>query len=164
MAKEKQKKVKKGKRGKQPAAALPILPLTGDPTYADGTPLDNINYLEAKLILKPEPFTSVEAFRDFGKMVQKIAKKTGVGYIANPESQRRPQIREITFGDTRTSGCTTMRSFCEAGFVMSMASPSATLRLSSSSGIPMQRRRPSSTCGRKLPASTGSNSKRKRCR
>jgi hypothetical protein len=100
VAKQKQKKEKKGKSGKQPAAALPILPLTGDPTYPDGTPLDNINYLEAKLILKPEPFTSVEAFRDFGKMVQKIARKTGVGFIADPETQRRPQIREITFGDT----------------------------------------------------------------
>ncbi len=100
MAKDKQKKEKKDKLAKRSTAAVPLLPLTGDPTYADGTPLDNINYLEAKLILKPEPFTSVEAFRDFGKMVQKIAKKTGVGYIADPESQRRPQIREITFGDT----------------------------------------------------------------
>ncbi len=101
VAKAKQKKEKKGKRRKRPAAALPILPLTGDPTYADGKPLDNINYLEAKLILKPEPFTSVEAFRDFGKVVQKIARKMGVGFIADPETQRRPQIREITFGDTQ---------------------------------------------------------------
>jgi hypothetical protein len=42
----------------------------------------------------------VEAFRDFGKLVQKVAKKTGVGFIPDPESGRRPQIREITFGDT----------------------------------------------------------------
>jgi uncharacterized protein (UPF0303 family) len=77
-----------------------LTPLTGDPTYADGTPLDSINYLEAKLILKPEPFTSVDAFRDFGKIVQRMAKKCGVGFLADPETQRRPQIREITFGDT----------------------------------------------------------------
>jgi hypothetical protein len=77
-----------------------LAPLTGDPTYADGTPLDSINYLEAKLILKPEPLTSVDAFRDFGKIVQKMAKRCGVGFIADPESQRRPQIREITFADT----------------------------------------------------------------
>src|SRR5215469_18629528 len=74
--------------------------LTGEATYADGKPLDNITYLEAKLILKPDPFTSVDAFRDFGKLVQKVAKRTGVGFIFDPEISRRPQIREITFGDT----------------------------------------------------------------
>jgi hypothetical protein len=74
--------------------------LTGEATYADGVPLDNITYLEAKLILKPDQFTSVESFRDFGKVVQKVAKNTGVGFVVDPESGRRPQIREITFGDT----------------------------------------------------------------
>jgi hypothetical protein len=74
--------------------------LTGEATYADGKPLDNINYLEAKLILKPDPFTSVDAFRDFGKIVQKMAKRTDVGFTADPNSNRRPEIREITFGDT----------------------------------------------------------------
>ncbi len=101
MAKDKHKKdnkARKGTLGKQ--AASPAVTLTGDPTYGDGTPLDNINYLEAKLILKPDPFTSVEAFREFGKIAQKVARKMGVGYIADPETQRRPQIREITFGDT----------------------------------------------------------------
>ena len=82
------------------AAAPPSVSLMGGATYADGTPLDNITFLEAKLILKPEPFTSVEAFRDFGKIVQKIAKRTGVGYVPDPGSQRRPEVREITFWDT----------------------------------------------------------------
>jgi len=104
------KKDKKGKKnkhegkGKPPenvsSAPLPLVPLTGGPTYEDGAPLDNITYLEAKLILKPDNFTAVESFRDFGKIVMKVAKKTGVGFIADPESGRRPQIREITFGDT----------------------------------------------------------------
>ena len=95
--KHKSKDTKNGKIKAQPPAAAP---LTGGNTYADGTPLDNITYLEAKLILKPDRFTSVEAFRDFGKQVQKVAKKTGVGFISDPEAGRRPQIREITFGDT----------------------------------------------------------------
>jgi hypothetical protein len=69
-------------------------------TYADGTPLDNITYLEAKLILKPDRFTSVQAFRDFGKMVQRTAKRAGVGFMPDAESGLRPQIREILFGDT----------------------------------------------------------------
>jgi hypothetical protein len=68
--------------------------------YADGQPLDTITYLEAKLILKPDRFTSVQSFRDFGKIVKQAAKKVGVGYIADPDADRRPEVREITFGDT----------------------------------------------------------------
>ncbi|MBV8070418.1 MAG: hypothetical protein JO270_10970 [Acidobacteriaceae bacterium] len=68
--------------------------------YADGQPLDKITYLEAKLILKPDRFTSVQSFRDFGKIVKASAKKTGVGFIADPDADRRPEVREITFGDT----------------------------------------------------------------
>jgi hypothetical protein len=56
--------------------------------------------LEAKLILKPDRFTSMQAFRDFGKIVQKMAKKVGVGFVADPEAGLRPKIREIVFGDT----------------------------------------------------------------
>ena len=104
MAKDKKvkQKEKKGKPKKaaESASALSVIPLTGEPTYADGTPLDKINYLEAKLILKPDRFTSVESFRDFGKRVQKVAKQAGVGFLADPNTQRRPEIREITFGDT----------------------------------------------------------------
>src|SRR5215831_14520843 len=111
MGKSRKSKEKKSKRhGKKPGdnakapapvTGQPIPPLiTGGPMYADGTPLDNVNYLEAKLILKPAPFTSVESFRDFGKIVQKIAKRNDVGFVADPGTGRRPQIREITFGDT----------------------------------------------------------------
>ena len=39
---------------------------TGKAAYSDGHPLDAIQYLEAKLILKPDRFTSVDCFRDFG--------------------------------------------------------------------------------------------------
>ena len=91
-------KDKKKKNGKALQPGSVAAPAGG--TYGDGVPLDNITYLEAKLILKPDRFTSVEGFRDFGKLVQKVAKKTGVGFISDPEAGRRPQIREITFGDT----------------------------------------------------------------
>ena len=50
-------------------------------SYTDGTPLDGVQYLEAKLILKPDRFDSVQSFRDFGKIVQRTAKKLGVGFI-----------------------------------------------------------------------------------
>lgn len=103
---KKHKKDKKGKKDKgkdkhfkNGAHAEYVEPLAAR-GYADGTPLDKITYLEAKLILKPDNFTSVQAFRDFGKLVKQTAKKTGVGYIADPETDLRPQVREITFYDT----------------------------------------------------------------
>ena len=63
------------------ALAAPPAAVTG--TYADGAPLDQVTYLEAKLILKPDRFTSVDSFRNFGKLVQKTAKQVGVGFIAD---------------------------------------------------------------------------------
>src|SRR5262245_56097960 len=68
--------------------------------YTDGTPLDTITYLEAKLILKPDQFTSVQSFRDFGKIVKHTAKGTGVDFIADPGADQRPEVREIIFLDT----------------------------------------------------------------
>jgi hypothetical protein len=99
------KKKDKGKKGKVKSKETTVQqPATQTPepgqTYGDGTPLDQVTYLEAKLILKPDRFTSVQAFRDFGKLVQKTAKKVGVGFIPDVEAGLRPQIREITFGDT----------------------------------------------------------------
>ncbi|MFZ1135786.1 MAG: hypothetical protein WAN69_12615 [Candidatus Korobacteraceae bacterium] len=93
--KDKDKSKKKGK-----ATQAAPAPAATDGSYADGAPLDQVTYLEAKLILKPDRFTSVQAFRDFGKLVQKTAKEVGVGFIPDPEAGLRPQIREITFGDT----------------------------------------------------------------
>ena len=68
--------------------------------YADGTPFDRIQYLEAKLILKPEPFTSMQRFRDFGRLVRKAARRTGVGFTREEGSDERPETREIVFLDT----------------------------------------------------------------
>ncbi len=68
--------------------------------YDDGTPFDQIQFLEAKLILKPDRFTSVKAFRKFDQLVAKVAKQCDVGYTPNPKAPERPEIREITFYDT----------------------------------------------------------------
>ncbi|MDR3748855.1 MAG: hypothetical protein P4M04_11975 [Acidobacteriota bacterium] len=93
---KKDKKDKKIIEAKQPVSSSPP---TGA-TYADGAPLDRVQYLEAKLILKPDRFTSVQAFRDFGKIVQRTAKQGGVGFIPDEKAGLRPEIREITFEDT----------------------------------------------------------------
>ena len=72
----------------------------GAEAYSDGHPQDIVQYLEAKLILKPDRFVSAESFRDFGKLVQRTAKKLGVGFISDPKAGRRPDVREIVFFDT----------------------------------------------------------------
>lgn len=69
-------------------------------SYADSAPFDRVQYLEAKLILKPDGFTSAQSFRDFGKIVRRAAKHIGVGFIEHKKADLRPGIREIVFLDT----------------------------------------------------------------
>lgn len=93
------KAVKTGLKAKRVISAAPPPAAMGG-AYEDGTPFDEVQYIEAKLILKPERFNSVASFRQFGKLVEKVAKKTGVAFIANPALDQRPEIREIIFMDT----------------------------------------------------------------
>ncbi len=95
------------KRSKVGGSKLSVRGSTADisnPTaaYADGAPLDRVQYLEAKLILKPDRFKSVESFREFGKMVKKVAKRTKMGRVhqRSRRGRRVPEIREIIFLDT----------------------------------------------------------------
>jgi hypothetical protein len=101
--KEKKDKKDKGKKDKIKSSQVKTpdsKPVASGQAYADGAPLDRVQYMEAKLILKPDRFTSVQAFRDFGKIVQRTSKKLGVGFIEDREAGLRPQVREITFADT----------------------------------------------------------------
>jgi len=68
--------------------------------YSDGHPLDTIEYLEAKIILKGDRFTSVQSFHDFAKVVRDTADQTDVGYSTKEFDGIRPQIREVLFLDT----------------------------------------------------------------
>ncbi|MGB8886481.1 MAG: hypothetical protein WCC87_07135 [Candidatus Korobacteraceae bacterium] len=90
----------KDKRNKHEVKQLASQIGVAGSAYADGTPLDRVQDLKAKLILKPDRFTSVQAFRDFGKILQRTAKKVGVGFIEDREAGLRPEVREIVFGDT----------------------------------------------------------------
>ncbi len=65
----------------------------------DSGPHDQVHYLEAKLILKPDRFTSVESFRYFWKLVTRTARTLEVRFT-DREIERSPRIREIVFGDT----------------------------------------------------------------
>jgi hypothetical protein len=66
--------------------------------YSDGHPLDEVQYLECKLILKPDRFTAAKVFLDYGKLVAKTAKVFGVGFTKGVVLK--PAIREVVFLDT----------------------------------------------------------------
>jgi hypothetical protein len=67
--------------------------------YSDGGPLDEVQYLECKLILKPDRFTTAKTFFEYGKLVARTAKDFGIDFV-NKDVVLRPQIREVLFLDT----------------------------------------------------------------
>jgi hypothetical protein len=69
-------------------------------TYSDGHPLDDIQYVESKIILKPDRFTSRPSFWDFAKVVKGVARQSDVGFSSEEFQDDRPQIREVIFLDT----------------------------------------------------------------
>lgn len=68
--------------------------------YSDGHPLDQVHYLECKIILKPERFTAVQSFLDFGKLVRGAADASDVGLSTGHLPGQKPQIKEVVFLDT----------------------------------------------------------------
>jgi len=67
--------------------------------YSDGSPLDEVHYLECKLILKPDPFTAATVFFEYGKLVARTAKEFGI-VVRDNGVVLKPQIREVVFADT----------------------------------------------------------------
>jgi hypothetical protein len=68
-------------------------------TYSDGHPLDKIEYLECKLILKPDRFTTAKTFLEYGALVGKVAKQSGIS-LNNRGVVLAPELREVLFVDT----------------------------------------------------------------
>lgn len=69
--------------------------------YSDGHPLDEVHYIEAKIILSGRRFTSIQSFQDFGKLVRRVAKRLRVDFDTESCEGLRPQIREVLFLDTK---------------------------------------------------------------
>ena len=67
--------------------------------YSDGSPLDEVQYLECKLILKPDRFTSAKVFFEYGKLVAQTAREFGIDFL-NKGVVLKPEIREVLFLDT----------------------------------------------------------------
>jgi hypothetical protein len=68
--------------------------------YADGMPLHEVQYLECKLILRPNHFTSRASLWDFAKVLKKPAARHDVSFSTEEFVDSPLQIREVLFMDT----------------------------------------------------------------
>jgi hypothetical protein len=68
--------------------------------YADGMPYNQVKYVECKLILRPNHFTSRGSFFDFAKLMRRPARETGVEFSTGEFVNAPLQIREVLFLDT----------------------------------------------------------------
>src|SRR5262245_4122498 len=68
--------------------------------YADGLPFDEVQYLECKIILRPNHFTSRKSFFDFAKVIRRPAEDAEVDFSIDGFADRPLQIREVLFLDT----------------------------------------------------------------
>ena len=81
--------------------ALPRISNSKLAMYSDGHPLDEVHYLECKLILKPDRFVSPPSFQDYAKVVRRAAEKNDVGFSTSGFKNLKPKIREVVFLDTK---------------------------------------------------------------
>ncbi|HKD17753.1 MAG TPA: hypothetical protein VKG23_07770 [Thermoanaerobaculia bacterium] len=84
------------------AAANPVkrVPPLKPGKYADGLPLHEVRYLECKLILRPNHFTTRDSFWDFAKVMKRVAAKNDVQFSTKAYINAPLQIREVLFLDT----------------------------------------------------------------
>jgi hypothetical protein len=68
--------------------------------YADGMPFNEVQYLECKIILRPNHFISRKSFFDFAKMMRRPAEEAGVRFSIVGFVDQPLQIREVLFLDT----------------------------------------------------------------
>src|SRR5215471_2879946 len=88
------------KKGSAPAKSAWQVPDLKPGKYSDGLPLDEIRYLEWKLILQPNRFTSRKRLLDFSKVMRGPAEDNGVAFLTKGFDQEPLKIREILFLDT----------------------------------------------------------------
>src|SRR5262245_16245923 len=86
--------------GRKKASSVTPIPDVKPGKYADGLPLNEIQYLECKLILRPNHFTSRKSFFDFAKIMRRPAAETKVDFSSEDFVDAPLQIREVLFVDT----------------------------------------------------------------
>ncbi len=89
-----------GRSAREPVKRARRMPDLKPGKYSDGLPLDEIKYLECKLILKPNHFTSRQSLFDFTKVMRRPAKESGVRFDTAGFVDEPLQIREVLFMDT----------------------------------------------------------------
>jgi hypothetical protein len=68
--------------------------------YADGMPIHQLQYLQVKLILRGERFTSLKSLQSFAEVVERAADASDVGFDTDDYGKERPRMREVLFLDT----------------------------------------------------------------
>src|SRR6516164_5848578 len=126
--------------------------------YRYGSPLDGVHYLECKLILKPDRFTCVQDFHEYGSIVREAAQQCEAGFSTKHMAQPKPRIREVLFLDT---DFTTMLSYCGGAPLTKTGSRWVIRKSSSSSGTRICTRPQRSTSGQRSRAATRSSSRQK---
>jgi hypothetical protein len=96
MAKKPATKPREGK----PKEGLRRVPDVKPGKYSDGMPLHEVQYLECKLILRPNHFTSRKSLFDFTKVMRRPAEENKVRFSTGDFVDSPLQIREVLFVDT----------------------------------------------------------------
>ena len=118
--------------------------------YKDGTPLHEVQFLECKIILKPELLTSTKSFLDYAKIVSAPPRRTTSNARTKGWSRGRRSARWSS-STPPASTSTTTRSSCDGASSTRTGSRPASRRSSSSSGTRTYRRPRRWTCGRRSP-------------
>jgi hypothetical protein len=84
----------------EPTGGMGRIPDVKPGKYRDGMPLNQLLYLECKLILRPNHFTSRKSLFDFAKLMRRPAAQSGVKFSTGDFADAPLQIREVLFMDT----------------------------------------------------------------
>ena len=120
-------------------------------------------YVCCKLILRPNKFHSRESFFDFGKVFKGPAKEHGVKYTTEGFIAQPVKIREVLFIDTDEFRLYNNAFILRRRIPYKIASPSASPKSYSSTGVETCRRRPKPTSGRISSATTALSSRSRLC-
>src|SRR5262249_26333555 len=69
-------------------------------TDTSGETADGVTHVQFKILLKPDRFTSIRGFREFGRLVRRTARYLDTDFQPDPKLHRRPRVREVLFLDT----------------------------------------------------------------
>ena len=73
----------------------------GPGQYTDGSPFDDVQYLECKLILKTDEFTSAEGLQEISARLRRTGRRGMRRWLdTSSATGTRPAIREVMFLDT----------------------------------------------------------------